>query len=405
MSKESFSNHNSGIDVLRGISILTVILLHINIRVPFSDTWLGSTMPNSLYKILFWSGYYGVCIFFVISGFLITTSAINKWNTLPDLSLQGFYTMRFARIMPLLIGLLLVLSVLHLAGIKGFVINPKQTSLGRAIFAALTFHINWLEIKTGYLPGSWDALWSLSIEEVFYFFFPLVCIFIRKEKYFIYVALLFLIISPFARTSWFLNYGFDEPDRNHFAYLDAISIGCLTAIIAARAEIRKSSLTGISFIGWGLVILIMIFRGVVHDLGLGKSGLNVTVLAIGTAMVLIWMQKRFVSGKQMPSKLTGALRFLGRNSYEIYLTHMFVVYLFVETYKTLKFTGEWAWVLYLTVIIISGMLGYMVAKYFSNPANLYLRKLFAANKLKRIGLYNFNNLNCKSGKNEQKKIF
>ena len=208
--------HNSGIDALRGIAILSVILLHINIRIPFSETFIGSILPNSVYKILFWSGYYGVCIFFVISGFLITTSTLQKWDMLPHVSLRGFYAMRFARIAPLLIVLILVLSFLHLAQVPGFVIDPKQTSLGRTVVAALTFHINYLEMQSGYLPASWDILWSLSIEEVFYLFFPLVCIFIGKEKYFTILVIAFLILSPFARTVWYP--GNELADRNYFAY-------------------------------------------------------------------------------------------------------------------------------------------------------------------------------------------
>jgi peptidoglycan/LPS O-acetylase OafA/YrhL len=104
ISKEG---RNQGIDVLRGLAILSVILLHINTLVPFSDTLLGQSLPATLYKILFWSGYYGVCVFFVISGFLITTTSLNRWNGLPEISLKGFYLMRFARIMPLLLLLLL----------------------------------------------------------------------------------------------------------------------------------------------------------------------------------------------------------------------------------------------------------------------------------------------------------
>ncbi len=365
--------HNSGIDVLRGLAILSVILLHIQIRVPFTDTFLGKLMPESIYKIIFRSGYYGVCIFFVISGFLITTSSLNKWESIDKLSLRGFYTMRFARIMPLLVALLLVLSVLHLAGLKGFVINHDQTSLGRAIFAALTFHINWLEIKTGYLPGSWDVLWSLSIEEVFYLFFPLVCLLIRKEWLFGILTFVFLIISPFARTVWFLGYGFEEPDHNHFAYLDAISLGCLAAIIAKRVEIKKSYLTCIAVLGLAMMLLILIFRSIARSMHLGQTGLNVTVLAIGTALVLIWMQKRFAHGQQVPGRYTRLFRFFGRNSYEVYLTHMFVVYIFCEVYYALNLSGEWAWALYISIIFFSGTLGELVAKYFSTPLNKMLR--------------------------------
>jgi peptidoglycan/LPS O-acetylase OafA/YrhL len=366
--------HNDGIDILRGIAILSVILLHINTRIPFSSTFLGGMMPVPIYKILFWSGYYGVCIFFVISGFLITTSTLNKWESLPKVSIRGFYFMRFARIMPLLIVLLLILSALHLTGVKGFVINKEQTTLARAVFAALTFHINWLEITTGYLPGAWDILWSLSIEEVFYLFFPILCLISRKEKYFIISTSIFFIISPFARTVWFTDYGFAEADHNHFAYLDAIAIGCIAAIITKRVDIHKTLLNLLAGTGWFLFLFIMLFRKWAWIIGVSKIGVNVTLLAIGTALILIWMQKRFLSGKEYIPWFARPLSLLGCNSYEVYLTHMFVVSFFVEIYGALKLTGEWAWFLYTAVVIISGILGFIIARYFSNPMNYFLRK-------------------------------
>lgn len=374
---------NAGIDILRGLAIFSVILLHVNIRVPFSGTFVGRSLPDEIYKILFWSGYYGVCIFFVISGFLITTSSLNKWGQLTNISQKGFYGMRFARIIPLLVILMIILSVLHLYGIKGFIINSKQTSLWKAVFAALTFHINWLEIKTGYLPGSWDVLWSLSIEEVFYLFFPLIWFFIRKEWHFLFLVVVFLVISPFARTTWFQEYGFDEPDRNHFAYLDAISLGCLAAIISRRVNLKKKHMAVLAILGWGLMGLVLFFRRIASELHLGQTGLNVTVLSFGTAMVLIQMQKRTESGRQIAWKWPGLFRFFGKNSYEIYLTHMFVVYVMFEIYKRYQFSGEWAWTLYITTILLSGLLGELVARYISNPANSYLREQFKAKRISR----------------------
>lgn len=372
MADRKPEKHNSGIDTLRGLAILSVILLHINIRIPFSGTFIGSILPNAVYKILFWSGYYGVCIFFVISGFLITTSTLSKWGSLPKISLRGFYAMRFARIVPLLIGLILILSLLHLAGVTGYVINPALTSLGRTIVAALTFHINLLEINTGYLPASWDILWSLSIEEVFYLFFPIVCLLVGKEKNFAILVIIFLIISPLARTVWHPEN--ELADRNYFAYLDALSLGCMAALIAKRININKVALTTMAIVGWGLFLFVAIFRKWFSLLGLTTIGLNVTFLAIGTAIVLIWMQKRFLNGKQIPSQFTGLLRFLGRNSYEVYLTHMFVILLLTEGFNALKLSGEWVWMLYLSSVAISGFVGEIVARYFSNPLNIRIRE-------------------------------
>ncbi len=365
--------HNGDIDALRGLSILTVILLHLNIRVPFSNTYLGSLMPKPIYNIFFWSGYYGVCIFFVISGFLICSSVLKKWDSLPKIDLKGFYLMRFARIMPLLIGLILLLSILHIAGINEFVINPQQTNLIRTILATLTFHINYLEIEVGYLPASWDILWSLSIEEFFYFFFPIICIICRKEWKIIAFFSIFLFISPISRTTFYVNN--EMGDRNYFAYLDAISLGCISAIIATRIKISKTKLNTLAVLGWICFILVFVFRKWTSQLGLTKIGLNVTILAIGISMILIWVQNRFQSERNS-IKFTYFLRLLGRNSYEIYLTHMFIVIVFIKAYECFNLSGEFIWLLYISVIITSTMLGRLIANYFTTPINVYIRGSF-----------------------------
>ncbi len=74
----------------------------------------------------------------------------------PVWSVRDFYALRIARIAPLLVLVLTVLSALHLAGLKNFIVSPKVGGLGRALLAALTFHVNVLEAGRGYLPANWD---------------------------------------------------------------------------------------------------------------------------------------------------------------------------------------------------------------------------------------------------------
>lgn len=155
-----------GIDVLRGLSILAVVLLHIDDRIPFARSGIGSHLPRAVSRVVFRNCYDGVKIFFVISGFLITSNILRRWGAQGHVDLKAFYRLRFARIMPCLLVLLAILACLHALHLSGFVIDPPRTSLARALFAALTFHLNWLEIQVGYLPANWDVLWSLSVEEV-----------------------------------------------------------------------------------------------------------------------------------------------------------------------------------------------------------------------------------------------
>lgn len=372
------STRNTGIDILRGLSILSVILLHFNIRVPFKETFIGSLLPNMWYNLIFWSGFYGVCVFFVISGFLITTSALNKWGSLPTLDVRSFYGMRFARIIPLLVLLLLVLSFLHWQGVASFTINEERTTLGRAVFAALGFHINWLEIKVGYLPGAWDVLWSLSIEETFYLFFPLLCLLVKTEKQFIAIVTVFLLISPYARTA--LYPGNELGDRNHLAYLDAIAMGCVAAIVSKREWLSSKSIPWLAAVGWICLVLVFLFRRMIFKAGLSSIGLNVTILAIGAALVLIGMQYRMLQSRQKNYRIFRGLAAIGRNSYEIYLTHMFVVVVIVQLFKKWGGSGEWIWGLYFAGILLSALLGEAVARWFSNPMNRYIRKRWVYKK-------------------------
>src|SRR5579871_789252 len=117
-----------GIDVLRGLCIIAVVLHHINIRIHFRDSGLGHLIGPAAIRVLFWSGYYGVRVFFVISGFLITTWSLKRWGSLAQMDRRQFYLMRFARIMPCLLGLLVVLSILDRAGVPKFTINTQHTS-------------------------------------------------------------------------------------------------------------------------------------------------------------------------------------------------------------------------------------------------------------------------------------
>jgi peptidoglycan/LPS O-acetylase OafA/YrhL len=194
-----------GVDLLRGLSIIAVILLHGQIRLRFSyDIDIDSLLPPRWMRLFFWNGGNGVTVFFAISGFLIALTSLRRFGSLKGMRPARFYRIRFARIAPLFLALLAALSVLHLVGADGFVIKPSCGTLPQALFAALTFRVNWFEAAHGYMPANWDVMWSLSIEEMFYLFFPLACVLLFKMRRgmmaFAAVLLAFVAMGPFART-------------------------------------------------------------------------------------------------------------------------------------------------------------------------------------------------------------
>src|SRR5436190_1990822 len=221
-----------GVDLLRGLCIIAVMMLHVNIRIPLKESALGQMLGKQQVALIVWNGNYGVIVFFVISGFLITSWSLKRWSELAQMNWKQFYAMRFARIVPCLLGLLVLLSALHLMGAEGFVINPKRTDLLHALFAALTFHINVLESNVGYLPGGWDVLWSLSVEEVFYILFPLLCIWTKRQYLLVPVLIGFIAIGPFARTVLTQNEFW--ADNGYLSCMDGIAFGCLAAMISNK---------------------------------------------------------------------------------------------------------------------------------------------------------------------------
>jgi peptidoglycan/LPS O-acetylase OafA/YrhL len=366
----TYRHRLDGIDVLRGISIFAVVILHINLRIRLAKTVLGMALPSQLVTALAWNGQNGVTIFFAVSGFLITTTALRRWKRLDQINLRDFYLLRFARIAPLLLLLLAVLSVLHLAHLPGFTIRPQQGTLGRALFAALTFHLNWFEAQRGYLPGNWDVLWSLSVEEMFYLFFPLLCRLLRGWRLTL-LLLAFVVIGPFARTVFTHNPLWIE--KSYLGSMDAIALGCLAAIALPRLRNmmqQRRALFTMQAAGVLMITLIMGFWPVNRWLGIYRTGLDVTVVAAGTCMVMLAVAHTQRQGRG----ISKPLRWFGEHSYEVYLTHMFVVLWMTQAFAALGNPMKWASAWYAAIFILSAILGAITMRGYSEPMNRWLRR-------------------------------
>lgn len=364
----------AGVDVLRGISVLLVTVHHIHLRFLLNGYPVDDRLPGTLNRPLFWSGYYAVIVFFVISGFLITSLSIRRWGELGSIRVGQFFTMRAARILPCLLALLLVLSSLHLAGIRDFTINPGRASLPEALFAAVTFHVNYLEGHHGYLPGGWDVLWSLSVEEIFYLAFPILCLLLRREWLLVPGLICLIVVGPINRMQLA-----DQDPWGQYAYLscvDGIAMGCIAALAAARLHwsprvLRACLLTG------ALIACVVIAASTSGTLSILKRfGLDVSALEIGVAMMLLAFGRDV--GNRSLSRHTTWLRTIGSSSYEIYLTHMLVVLglmHFVRVFGPgLRQLPLW----YAAMLALSVLLGHAVSRYFSEPVNRAMRNYAAA---------------------------
>lgn len=374
MSQGASSSHArswhrvDGIDLLRGLAIFFVLMNHVNIRLWLAKVPYTHGIPRQLVSSLVWNGQFGVQMFFAVSGFLITSTSLRRWGSLPQISVGDFYKLRFARIAPLLLLLLAVLSVLHLADVSGFVVSAKAGGLGRALVAALTFHVNLLEARRGFLPAPWDILWSLSVEEMFYLFFPLVCLLFGRGKLLIAVLCGFILLGPFGRTVF--THGNDIwQEKSYLGGMDAIAMGCLAALLTWRVRPSSRALLAIGAAGIALLILMLCFSRRAYAWGLGTTGLDMTLLAVGTCLVIVAASQ----SQWRAPRILSPLLDLGQRSYEVYLTHMFVVLalfgLFVKLGKPMPDVP----VLFVATVILAAILGDVVAKFYSEPMNRWLR--------------------------------
>jgi peptidoglycan/LPS O-acetylase OafA/YrhL len=365
-----------GVDLLRGLAILFVLLNHVNIRLLVNDVPYTDGIPRPLVHAVTGNGQFGVQIFFAISGFLITSITLKRWGALEKINVRDFYLLRIARIAPLLLALLAILSALHFAGLHDFVVSQEKGGIGRALLAALTFHINVLEAHRGYLPGNWDVMWSLSVEEMFYLFFPIAAWLLSRVRLFVPFLFVFIVLGPIGRTV--LARGNDIwADYSYLGGMDAIALGCLTAIILSHLQFSPRLLRVLSWIGFALVFGMLVLSGFPFMFPLGATGLEETLLAIGTCCLIVvaahtrWQCPRFLR----------AFRLLGRRSYEVYLTHMFVVYALLHVCIAL---GKPMWfvpVYFIATIVVATVLGDLVARFYSDRMNAFFRARWGEGKL------------------------
>jgi peptidoglycan/LPS O-acetylase OafA/YrhL len=363
------SNRLDGVDVLRGLAILFVVLNHVHMRLAIAHIPYVADASKPLMASLVWNGQFGVQIFFAVSGFLITSTALRRWCTLSNLSVRNFYLLRFARIAPMLLALLAVLTVLHYANILPFVVSEKTGGIGRALLAALTLHTNLLQAQHGWLPANWGVLWSLSVEEMFYLFFPLVARFFGRSNFFPSILLCFVALGPFARTI-FARGNDIWSEQSYLGGMDAIALGCLTALLVSRVRFSRIALRAFAVLGAVLIVSILVGLRLTYVPLIAASGLDMTIIAMGTCMIMIAAAQTQWKG---PRLLAPLLR-LGQCSYEVYLTHMFVVFALFAIF--VKF-GSPIWsvpLLFATTIVAAAGIGDIVARFFSEPLNRMLRE-------------------------------
>lgn len=300
------------IDGLRSLAIVPVVLCHAGV-----DYFSG--------------GFVGVDIFFVISGFLIT-SIIRQEIQQSVFTITSFYERRCRRILP---ALIVVILVCFLVGY--FVMLPKQyADLGSSAIAALLFVSNgFFWRQTGYFApvAEWMPLlntWSLAVEEQYYILFPLFMLFTRRwrvSRQLIVIGLVFvmsLLISIYG--------AYYKPSAAFYLTPFRAWELLLGVLIAYRPSIRLPQRWLRELVSMAGLLMLLV-PVAMYDERTAFPGLAAVPPCFGTAILLL-------TGTTGPSLVksvleTRVLVFIGLISYSLYLWHwpllVFTRLRFVET--------------------------------------------------------------------------
>ena len=362
------------IDALRGLCIVLVVLHHVGLRIGLEHSALAEWVPRRVLDALIWNGPEAVFVFFVISGFLIASHVIERRGSLAAIDARDFYARRAARILPGLLILLAVLSALHLARLPDWTIDATKQSLPRALLAALGLHLNWYEgVTDAWLPAGWDVLWSLSIEELFYLGFPVACLLLARTRALVPLLAVLALSLPAARAAargheiWY--------EKATLPGMAAIATGVLAALLLARVpRLPARTVRLVQALGATGIVAVLFFEGELWRV-LGEGTL--LVLTGAAAALLLAARWRAAAGAAAPARGLGWLRSCGRLSYEVYLTHMFVVWPVVYAWRAVGAGLAWGFLGYVPALACSWALGALVARFLTQPCEQALRRRLA----------------------------
>ena len=303
MFKKKLINYRPEIDGLRAIAVISVILYHAKIT-------------------LFKGGFIGVDIFFVISGYLITSIILKELVMTGTFSFRYFYERRVRRILPVL--LFVMLMSLPFAWM--YLVPSSFVDFSKSILYSLGFSSNFYFHYSGQQYGVESGLlkpflhtWSLSVEEQYYILFPIISFIIFKylRKYFIIFLIVSFIISLTIADWGSRNYPSATFYLLHSRMWELIAGSILAYFEITRGRQRsRHQILNSTYLSLGF--LLVIFSVIFGKEHFPHPSFYTLLPIMGVCLIIWFSNKDEILTKILSSKL---LVGLGLISYSLYLWH------------------------------------------------------------------------------------
>jgi len=344
-----------GLDGVRAIAVTLVILFHLT---------PGTTV----------GGYLGVDIFFVVSGFLITSLLVRERADSGRVRLGAFWARRARRLLPAL-GILVLVCCSAAALIGGDVL----VGLGTQVLGTATFSSNWLLLASGSsyfgdsVPELFRNLWSLAVEEQFYLVWPLLLVLVlfRMPRPLRVVGVTLLAVaSALAMAALWTPADATRVYYGTDTHAFGLAIGAVLALLATTwprhaLDWPRGVRTALGISGpLALLALLGMAATMTGDTAFVFRG-GLVVVALLTAIVIAALR---VPGTPLAALLElGAFRWIGRRSYGLYLWHWPAFVLVVSAFPSWPRDGASGWALGGIALVITAAAAALSYRFVEQP--------------------------------------
>ena len=361
-----------GIDGLRAIAVIGVILYHLNIP------WVQG-------------GFSGVTVFFVLSGYLITDILIEEWNETNKINYVRFMIRRFRRLAPALMTMIFIITIW-----VTFTDHPSFDKLRSDLLPSLLYFTNWWYIfhEVSYFDSFGPAspfthIWSLAIEEQFYLIWPLMVMigfsFIKRKSIRVLAILMGVIISAWLMALLYIPG--QDPSRVYYGTdtrAFSLLLGVALAVVWPSQKLSKTlpkhasvvlEIVGIS----GLLLVVMMFSVTSQFDHFHYQGGMLLLSILTTLVVAALAHPASKLAKWLSVK---PLKWIGVRSYGIYLWHYPIIILTTPIVNT-EGIVLWRVSLQIAATLIVSALSY---RFVEEPIRTGRYKIYS-NALKKLTVF------------------